>query len=74
MDKTTDISNKSQLSTIYRYVTTDGEVQERFLRFDNISDDRTAPRLTKHIFDCIDEFSFGEKLVAQRMMVPRLWR
>ncbi|KAF2889953.1 hypothetical protein ILUMI_16220 [Ignelater luminosus] len=58
MDETTDIFNKSQLLTV-------GEVQERFLRFDNVSDDRTAPRLAKHVLHCIDEFSFGEDFSAQ---------
>ncbi|KAF2894745.1 hypothetical protein ILUMI_11428 [Ignelater luminosus] len=60
MDETRDISNKSQMSTVCRYITTDGEVQKRFLRLGNISGDRTAPRLAKHddydikldIFEC----------------------
>jgi hypothetical protein len=65
MDETVDISNRSQLSTVLRYVSPNGEVCERFVRFDNVSDDRTAAGLAEHLFGYMNEFKCGNKLVAQ---------
>lgn len=65
MDETTDVSNKSQLSTIFRYVTSDGKVEERFLGFSDVSSNRTAARLSLILSEHIDQFQCGEKLVAQ---------
>ena len=42
LDETTDVSNFSQLSSVFRYISDDGQVLERFLGFINVSDDRTA--------------------------------
>ena len=45
MDETSDIINKSQLSTVLRFVDENNEVQERFLGFTDVSRDRTAAAL-----------------------------
>ena len=37
IDETTGVSIKSQLSTIFRYVTSNGKVEERFLKFIDVS-------------------------------------
>lgn len=65
VDETTDIAKKSQLSTVFRYVDASGAVQERFIRFLDVSDDRTADRISKCIFGHLDEFHCCNKLVAQ---------
>lgn len=65
VDETTDIAKKSQLSTVFRYVHASGAVQERFIRFLDVSDDRTADRISKCIFGHLDEFRCCNKLVAQ---------
>lgn len=65
MDETTDIAKKSQLTTVFRYVSSKG-VQERFIRFSNVSDDRSAKALAKHVFSILPEFNCNEKmLIAQ---------
>jgi hypothetical protein len=35
------------------------------VRFDNVSDDRTAAGLAEHLFGYMNEFKCGNKLVAQ---------
>jgi hypothetical protein len=65
VDETTDIAKKSQLSIVFRYLDDRGIVQERFIRFLNVSDDRTADRISKCVFDHLDEFQCHNKLVAQ---------
>ncbi|KDR18839.1 zinc finger MYM-type protein 1-like [Zootermopsis nevadensis] len=64
-DVVVDVSGKSQLSSVLRYVTPDGSVQERFIRFSDVSQDRSAASLSVHVFNLINEFRCGEKLVAQ---------
>lgn len=65
MDETTDVSNITQLSTVFRYISPEGNVQERFLKFENVSQDRTASRLAELVFKYIEDFECGEKIVAQ---------
>ncbi|KAJ4426223.1 hypothetical protein ANN_27034 [Periplaneta americana] len=65
LDETTDISTKSQLSTVIRYVNIDGSIEERFLGFRNISEDRSANALAQHVFNTLMEFDCEKKLVAQ---------
>lgn len=60
----TDVRHKSQLSTVLRYVTPDG-VQERFIRFIDVSFDYTAVSLANHFFNLINEFQIKNKIVAQ---------
>lgn len=64
-DKTTDITKKSQLTTVFRYVNDKG-VQERFIGFSDVSADRSAKSLADHFFSILPEYICDEnKLVAQ---------
>ncbi|XP_063231899.1 zinc finger MYM-type protein 1-like [Bacillus rossius redtenbacheri] len=65
LDETTDISVKSQLSSVLRYVTRNGDVEERFLKFVDVSDDRTANGLYQHAIQILEDFKCVDKLVAQ---------
>lgn len=65
LDETTDVTNTSQLSVVVRYPTKDGNVQERFLGFLDVSSDRTAEALYKIVCKIVDELKCGSKLVAQ---------
>ena len=64
MDETSDVTMKSQLSSVIRYVN-DGSVEERFLQFTDVSSDRTARSLYEHAVSILNDFGCGEKLVAQ---------
>ena len=64
MGETTDVSTKSELSTVFRYVTYEGKVEERFLGFTDVSSDRTAARLSAILFNTIDQFQCSEKIIA----------
>ncbi|XP_077299579.1 zinc finger MYM-type protein 1-like [Arctopsyche grandis] len=64
LDETSDIANSSRLSTMVRYVK-DGDVQERFLGFSDVSDDRSAKGLSEHVFKTLEKFQCRDKLVAQ---------
>ncbi|KAF0715097.1 zinc finger MYM-type protein 1-like [Aphis craccivora] len=50
LDETSDIINKSQFSTVVRFVDKNGDVQERFLHFTDVSNDRSAVALFEHNF------------------------
>lgn len=65
LDETTDIANQSQLSTVFRYVDDEGSFQERFLFFTDVSKDRTAQGLFKHVIQVVEKYECGNKLVAQ---------
>lgn len=65
LDECSDVSNKSQLSIILRYVDRFGEIQERFLGFCNVSADRSASGLFDVVKNILNEFDCVEKLVAQ---------
>lgn len=64
LDETSDVMSKSQLSTVLRYVH-DGHVHERFVGFSDVSDDRTADGLFRHVVKIVEEFQIKEKLVGQ---------
>ena len=64
LDETTDITTKSQLSTVIRYVNNDS-VEERFVSFTNVSDDRSASALAQHVFSILTEYDCEKKLIAQ---------
>lgn len=64
LDETSDISCKSQLSTVLRYVH-GGNVYERFVGFVDVSADRTANGLFAHVERTVGEFGLAEKLVGQ---------
>jgi hypothetical protein len=49
LDVTTDIASNSQLSTVVRYVMTNGRVEERFLGFNEVSGNRSAKALVEYV-------------------------
>ncbi|XP_077283121.1 zinc finger MYM-type protein 1-like [Arctopsyche grandis] len=65
VDESTDISRKAQLSTIFRYVDENNEIQERFVGFVDVSPNRTANALFQHIRETLEEFGCLDKLIAQ---------
>lgn len=65
LDETSDIINKSQLSTVIRFVDKNGNAQERFLHFTDVSNDRSASALFEHVKIILNNFNIGKKLVAQ---------
>ena len=65
LDESTDVRNASQLSVVVRYPTNDGNVQERFLGFRNVSSNRTAEVLYSIVCEIVEELKCGRKLVAQ---------
>lgn len=65
LDETSDIINKSQLSTVLRFVDQNGQAQERFLHFTDISSDRSAAALLEHVKIVLNDFKCGSKLIAQ---------
>jgi hypothetical protein len=62
-----DVSGRSQLSSVLRYATPDFGVQERFIRFSDVSEAHSAASLPGHVFNLINDFQCGEKLVAQNL-------
>lgn len=64
IDETTDISCKSQLSLIVRYVQ-DGKVVERFMGFFDVSAGRCATDLKALVDREMTRFNYAEKLIAQ---------
>ncbi|XP_066981403.1 zinc finger MYM-type protein 1-like [Macrobrachium rosenbergii] len=65
LDETSDVVNKSQMSTVFRFVDQNCEVQERFLHFTDISANRSSVGLLEHIERVLSDFGCGGKLVAQ---------
>ncbi|XP_064081945.1 zinc finger MYM-type protein 1-like [Macrobrachium nipponense] len=65
LDETSDLVNKSQMSTVFRFVDQNCEVQERFLHFTDISANRSSAGLLEHIERVLNDFGCGGKLVAQ---------
>ena len=64
-DKTTDISYKAQFSWVYRYIF-NGNVMERFICFNDVSEDNSASAISSLILKHIKNFAnCGTKLVAQ---------
>lgn len=65
LDETSDMINKSQLSTVLRYIDQNGDVQERFLHFSDISGDRSATALFEHVKNILNNYNCSKKLIAQ---------
>ncbi|KAJ4426387.1 hypothetical protein ANN_27201 [Periplaneta americana] len=66
LDETSDVSNKSQLSTVFRYFSvSQKKIVERFLGFRDVSADRTAAALFDHVNEVMEQYNCGDKLVAQ---------
>jgi hypothetical protein len=57
VDEATDISMKAQVSSVLRYVSKNGDVEERFLHFTDFSRDRTADALFQHAKQVLDDFN-----------------
>lgn len=64
LDESSDISCKSQLSTVLRFVK-DGAACERFVGFTDVSSDRTAEGLFAHVTSFVEEFNISDRLVGQ---------
>jgi len=66
VEETTDVSTKEQLSVII-WLDKNDDVVERFLKFYNVSSDRTAPAISAIIRDIITHFgdSVHHKLIMQ---------
>ncbi|KAL4083837.1 hypothetical protein QTP88_029153 [Uroleucon formosanum] len=66
LDETSNITNLSQLSTTLRYAHHEtGEAHERFISFVDVSADRSADGLFKHVIDIVNRYELKHKLVAQ---------
>lgn len=63
-DETTDVSCRSQMSLIFRYVI-DQNIIERFIGFFDVSKDKTAPGLAAVINAEIIKWEIGNKIVSQ---------
>ena len=64
-DETTDISCISQFSLVYRYIC-NGNVMERFICFNDVSENKSASVISTLVLDHIKNFAdCGNKLVAQ---------
>uniref|UniRef100_A0A3P9K3W7 Zinc finger MYM-type protein 1 n=1 Tax=Oryzias latipes TaxID=8090 RepID=A0A3P9K3W7_ORYLA len=68
VDETTDVTNHAQISVILRYVATSEagcEVNEAFLGFDDVSEDRRAPAIAKYVLGVLEKYDCTDKLVTQ---------
>ncbi|XP_060846373.1 zinc finger MYM-type protein 1-like [Rhopalosiphum padi] len=63
-DETTDVSCKSQMSIIFRYVV-DNKIEERFIGFFDVSKDKSAFGLSEILLTEIKNWNIGDKLVCQ---------
>lgn len=60
-DESTDACLKSLMSTIVSFVDANGDVKERFLFFINVSEDRTASAISKHVIEIISNLKCRKK-------------
>ena len=66
VDETTDVTQKTQISVIFRYVCEASYiVMEAFLGFDDVSDDTRASATAQYVLGILQKFNSVEKLVAQ---------
>ena len=65
VDETTDVSTKEQLSVIIRLDKKD-DVVERFLKFYNVSSDRTAPAISSLVKDVFSHY--GDSILNNMIM------
>lgn len=63
-DETTDVSCRSQISIILRYVI-DNTIEERFVGFVDVSDDKTITGLSNTVLNEIDKWDIKDKIVCQ---------
>ena len=64
VDETPDVSGREQLVLVLRYFR-DSEVVDRFIKYVDVSADRTAVTLSSIILEILEEFDCVSKLVAQ---------
>lgn len=65
LNETSDILNKSRLSTVIRFIDHNGNARERFLHFTDVSNNQCTATLLEHIKNILNSFDVGKKLVAQ---------
>ena len=66
VDEMTDVTQKAQISVIFRYVCKASYiVKKAFLGFDDVSDDRQASVIAQYVLGILQKFNSVEKLVAQ---------
>uniref|UniRef100_H3B203 DUF4371 domain-containing protein n=1 Tax=Latimeria chalumnae TaxID=7897 RepID=H3B203_LATCH len=65
VDETSDFSLHSQASVVFRYVDEDGKAQEWFVGFKDVSADRSVKALADMVFEYLEVFQCGNKLVAE---------
>ena len=65
LDETSDKSCFSQLSTVLRYVNADGIICERFIKFSDVSKDRSAAAIARLVVAQLAELGCLKKLIAQ---------
>ncbi len=65
LDETSDVSCFSQLSTVVRYVTSSGDICERFIRFTDMTRDRSAAGISELVIKHLTELACIKKLIAQ---------
>ena len=65
LDETSDMSCFSQQSTVLRYVNADGIICERFIKFSDVSKDRSAAAIARLVVAQLTELGSLKKLIAQ---------
>ena len=66
VDETTDVTQKAQISVIFRYVCEASYiVKKAFLGFDDVSDDRRASAISQYVLGILQKFYSVEKLAVQ---------
>ena len=66
VDEKTDVTQKAQISVIFRYVCEASYiVKKAFLGFDDVSDNRRAYAIAQYVLGILQKFNHVEKLVAQ---------
>lgn len=68
VDETTDVTNKAQISVIFRYVAISegsSEVKEAFLGFEDVSNDRRTAAVADYVLGVVNKYDCVKKLVAQ---------
>ena len=65
LDETSDISCFSRLSTVLRYLNADGVICERFIKFSDVSKDRSVAAIARLVVAQLTELGCLKKLIAQ---------
>ena len=65
VNETIDVTQKAQISVIFRYICEASYVvKEAFLGFDDVSNDRRASAIAQYVLGILQKFNSMEKLVA----------